>query len=361
MKGDATDCRGTAQPGPAGLRARWWKTFGSADLDRVMDQALAGNPTVAEADASLERLRQQAARRPRRPAAAGRSQRRRRRRADQHRLVRLLGFPGFPNPTLGLYSIGGTVSYDVDLFGGLRRASEAAAGAGREPGPPGRRRLSDADRPDRHGSAADRHHARRDRRRRAGGRRRPAGRSTWSAEAEGAGGEAPSATVSVAPQLAAGPGGDAAAAAQLAQARHALAQLVGQAPADWTAPDFELAGFSAPADVPVSLPSSAGAPPAGHPGGRGQPARRHRRARRRHRRALSGHPADRQHHPDRDPAGQPLHLRRQRLDAGGGPDAADLQRRHAEGPEARGRGRGQRRAAPLPRHGAWPPSPRSPT
>jgi NodT family efflux transporter outer membrane factor (OMF) lipoprotein len=43
---------------------------------------------------------------------------------------------------------------------------------------------------------------------------------------------------------------------QLAQARHALAQLVGQAPADWTAPDFDLQGFTAPTTVPVSLPSS---------------------------------------------------------------------------------------------------------
>src|SRR5580698_3126891 len=36
------------------------------------------------------------------------------------------GFTGFPNPTLGLYSVGGVVTYDADLFGGRRRASEAA-------------------------------------------------------------------------------------------------------------------------------------------------------------------------------------------------------------------------------------------
>ena len=42
---------------------------------------------------------------------------------------------------------------------------------------------------------------------------------------------------------------------QLATARHALALLVGQAPADYTPPDFDLAALPLPADIPVSLPS----------------------------------------------------------------------------------------------------------
>ena len=42
---------------------------------------------------------------------------------------------------------------------------------------------------------------------------------------------------------------------QLSVARHALSVLVGKAPAEWTPPDFDLAEFTLPTDLPVSLPS----------------------------------------------------------------------------------------------------------
>lgn len=42
---------------------------------------------------------------------------------------------------------------------------------------------------------------------------------------------------------------------QLSVARHALAILVGKPPADWTPPDFDLAELSLPEELPVSLPS----------------------------------------------------------------------------------------------------------
>jgi NodT family efflux transporter outer membrane factor (OMF) lipoprotein len=42
---------------------------------------------------------------------------------------------------------------------------------------------------------------------------------------------------------------------QLSIARHALALLVGEAPADWTPPDFDLAEFTLPEEVPLSVPS----------------------------------------------------------------------------------------------------------
>lgn len=41
----------------------------------------------------------------------------------------------------------------------------------------------------------------------------------------------------------------------LSNSTHALALLVGQAPADWSAPEFKLDEFAIPARVPVSLPS----------------------------------------------------------------------------------------------------------
>ena len=42
---------------------------------------------------------------------------------------------------------------------------------------------------------------------------------------------------------------------QEAVARHALAILVGKAPAEWSAPQFSLADFTLPAELPVALPS----------------------------------------------------------------------------------------------------------
>ena len=42
---------------------------------------------------------------------------------------------------------------------------------------------------------------------------------------------------------------------QLAVAEHALSVLVGQFPADWSPPDFELEGFELPRELPLTLPS----------------------------------------------------------------------------------------------------------
>ena len=41
----------------------------------------------------------------------------------------------------------------------------------------------------------------------------------------------------------------------LGVARHALATLVGQPPANWSAPDFDIAQITLPSDIPVQLPS----------------------------------------------------------------------------------------------------------
>ena len=234
---------------PAGA---WWKSFGSADLDRVMDQALSGNQTIAAANASLERARQLAiaaygAQLPQVGVTAG---------AEAERInIASLGFSGFPNPTIGLYQIGATVSYDADLFGGLRRATEAArarlAGEAREADAAyltlsGQTTLEalriatlraqiDAV----NQSLADDRQV-----------------IDMVRAAEAAGGEPSSATDSGEAQLAADEALLPTLRLELAEARHALAALVGQAPANWTAPDFDLAGFAEPGPVPVSLPST---------------------------------------------------------------------------------------------------------
>jgi NodT family efflux transporter outer membrane factor (OMF) lipoprotein len=256
MQGDAPNSFARLTPDQR-VAGAWWKSFGSAELDKVMDQALSGNQTVAAANASLVRLLQEAAatrgrQKPQVDLSAGLT--------GEHINLTSFGFNGFPgfnisNPTLGLYSIGATVSYDPDLFGGLRRGSEAAAARAEN-----QARQADA------------------------AYLTLTGQTTMAAlqiatvrgeiaaaqqavdedaqvvamirQAEGAGGEAPSATTSAKAQLAADQAVLPPLQQQLAQARHAMAQLVGQAPADWTAPDFDLASFSAPMEVPVSLPSS---------------------------------------------------------------------------------------------------------
>jgi NodT family efflux transporter outer membrane factor (OMF) lipoprotein len=251
MRGDATPHEAELSP-DARVAGAWWKGLGSADLDRVMDQALAGNQTVAAANASLERLRQLAnaahgAQLPQVDLNAG---------TEGERInIASLGFAGFPNPTLGLYQIGATVNYDVDVFGGLQRTTEAARAHAEN-----QARQADAAYLTLTGQTA----------------MAAVQIATTRAEiaaaeraveddrklidvvhkAEGAGGDAPSATVSVRSQMAQDEAMLPPLRQQLAQARHALAQLVGQAPADWTAPDFDLQGFTAPTSVPVSLPSS---------------------------------------------------------------------------------------------------------
>ena len=251
MQGDTANgfARLSAEDRPAGA---WWKSFGSADLDRVMDQALAGNPTVNAANASLERLRQEAAavrgaQQPQVGVNAG---------IQGERInIASLGFAGFPNPTLGLYSIGGTVSYDADLFGGLRRNSEAAAAQAEN-----QARQADAAYLTLTGQTAMAAVQIATIRAEIVAARQAIDEDNHTIDlirqAETAGGEPAAATDSPRAQLAEDEAVLPPLQQQLAQARHMLAELVGQAPADWTAPDFDLTSFTAPTEVPVSLPSS---------------------------------------------------------------------------------------------------------
>jgi NodT family efflux transporter outer membrane factor (OMF) lipoprotein len=251
MPGDAPSAVARLSPdrNPSGA---WWKAFGSAQLDQVMDQALAGNPTLAEANASLERVRQQAA------AMRGAQ-------APQVDLslgpqgervnVTALGFTGFPNPTVFLYNIGGTVSYDFDLFGRLRRSTEAAEARAQEQAEranaayltlTGQTTMAVLQIAATRAEIAAVTAAVADDQRlidlarravAAGGQPRSAANSLVAQQAE---------DLTLLPPL----------QQQLAQARHTLAMLVGRTPSTWTAPDFDIADFTAPAVVPVSLPSS---------------------------------------------------------------------------------------------------------
>jgi outer membrane protein TolC len=79
---------------------------------------------------------------------------------------------------------------------------------------------------------------------------------------------------------------------QLAVARHALAILVGSAPANWTVPDFTLVEFKLAARVPLTLPAELVRHRPRHSGGRSRVACGYCRGRNRHRQSLSAY------HPD---------------------------------------------------------------
>ncbi|AOZ04192.1 RND transporter (plasmid) [Cupriavidus sp. USMAHM13] len=107
----------------AEVPADWWTLFGSEVMDRTMAQALAGNPSLQAALASLRQS--EAAMRagagvfyPQFDAAANGTR--------QAVSPSRLGQPG-PAALFNLFSLGGTVSYTLDVFGGNRRTVEALA------------------------------------------------------------------------------------------------------------------------------------------------------------------------------------------------------------------------------------------
>jgi len=229
----------------------WWQAFGSAELDRVVRQALADSPTLAEANATLERAQQQAAavhgaQLPQ-VDASGSIQR-------ERVNTQAFGFTGFPSPTISLYSVGGAVSYDLDLFGGRKRATEAATARAESAA-----RQADAAYLTLSGNVALQAM------RVASLRAQMVTVQQIVAEdgnllemtraAQRAGSEAPSAIRTGEAQLAEDEALLPPLQRDLEAARHQLALLVGKSPAEWTAPDFDLATLAAPSDVPVSLPS----------------------------------------------------------------------------------------------------------
>lgn len=112
-----------------GPQAGWWQAFGSTDLDDLVDRALAHNHSLAASDATLAAAREQVR------AIAGRQlpQVDANARIDQEQVnLASFGFSGSSlgtsgNPEFHLYSVGGGISYDLDLFGGLRRQVEQVA------------------------------------------------------------------------------------------------------------------------------------------------------------------------------------------------------------------------------------------
>lgn len=242
--------------GPA---LRWWEAFGSAELNALVDRAIANNRSLAASNATLERARARIA------AVAGR----RMPQVDanarvEHEQVNLsalgidlgnLGGGSIGNPELELYTVGAGVSYDLDLFGRNRRALEQSVAQGQAQqhqteaahltiaGRVVTQVLSIAAIRERIAAARallaedQRNVTLTDARRRGG-----AGTMVEVLSAQG--------------QLAADEGELPQLEQQLAEARNMLAILLGISPAELGATDFDFTGFAMPSNVPLALPSA---------------------------------------------------------------------------------------------------------
>lgn len=105
------------------LPPHWWRLYNDPLLDRLVEQALAGNTDLRQAAANLERVEAletevNGASKPVVGVNGGPSY--------GHVSGLSLLQPGYQPPNAFHYSLGGAVSYQIDLFGQLRRASEAA-------------------------------------------------------------------------------------------------------------------------------------------------------------------------------------------------------------------------------------------
>jgi len=101
------------------ISAQWYQAFGSAQLDDVLERALRDSPTLAAARATLARAQETVT------AARGSLFPQ----IDASASVSRVGTPAVASGsksglTATLYSVGGSVSYAVDVFGGIRRGVE---------------------------------------------------------------------------------------------------------------------------------------------------------------------------------------------------------------------------------------------
>jgi len=250
-------------PGPVavagtGPETRWWTAFGSDALDQLVDQAIAHNASLEASNATLAAAREQvaAARGHQLPQVDANAR-------AEHEEANLAGFgfkagalPGLTsNPVFDLYSVGGGISYDLDLFGKQRRKVEQAAAQAEA-----QQRQTEAAHLALAGQVVNQVltiAAIRERITTSNSlladdqrnidltqKRKDAGEGTLT-EVLNAQAQFMADRSSI-PQL----------EQQLDEARHLLATLVGIAPADLGPTDFDLAAFTLPEQVPVTLPST---------------------------------------------------------------------------------------------------------
>jgi NodT family efflux transporter outer membrane factor (OMF) lipoprotein len=243
------DVRQTLAPGSAVI-AQWWGLFRSPELDQVLTTAVAGSPTLDAARATLAQAQKLVV------AARGAFYPQVDVNASAVRQTgTALSSVGVPSVITDVYSVGPTASFNVDVFGGTRRAVEQQAA------------LAEVQRYELAaaylsltGNAvvqAINIAAARD-------------QIQATAEiiaidernlelvriAEEAGKSAHVDVLSAESQLATDRALLPPIKQQLSAARHAVSVLAGKSPAEWTPPDFGFDTLLLPGELPVSLPSS---------------------------------------------------------------------------------------------------------
>ena len=233
----------------------WWKLFHSGPLDHVVQQAIGGNRTLVAAKATLaqaEQARIQASGGLFPQVDLGASAARQKISPSQFGLQKLPA--GFP-PIFNLFSIGPRVSYALDIFGETRRGIEEAGALAEAAnyevdaayltltGQAVTEAFTIAEinaeiRTIEGIIADDQTNLRLVNAEVKAGTATQLDIETATSQLE--------ADRTLLPPL----------RQQLSQTRHALAILGGKAPIDWTPPAFDLAAFTLPKDLPVSLPSA---------------------------------------------------------------------------------------------------------
>ena len=251
MAGDPT-ASPIAALGASNADAReWWKAFNSPDLNALVEQALKGNPTLQAADAALARVAElEIAQRGESGPSANLAANAGRQRVN----TAAFGIDGFPSPTISVFSIGTSLKYNLDLFGGERRKDETAATR-----TDAQRQRTDAAYLNLTGTVVSRAielAALRAQLTALDGIIKVDSETIDMIKRGIQAGGVPAAAVNPADaQLAEDQARRPTILRSISTARHALALLVGQAPSSWSAPDIDLASISLPASVPVSLPS----------------------------------------------------------------------------------------------------------
>ncbi len=240
----------------ATVTATWWQLFRSDALDAVLRQAVADNPTLAAARATLAQA-QQAVREARAAfypqvdfgATIERQQ------TGSRTLQSVNGTSARVSaPAQNIYSLGPTVSYLPDVFGGTRRHVEQEAALAEQ-----QRYEVAAAYLTLTGNAVTQAIAL------ASARLQLAAAESIIADDErnlglvkdtlAAGKAAEVDVLTAESQLANDRTLVPPLRQQISTARHALAILVGKFPGEWSAPDFDLAELTLPGELPLSLPS----------------------------------------------------------------------------------------------------------
>lgn len=228
----------------ADLPGQWWHVFKSARLDETLRISLINNPTLEQADATLAEAREQilvseAAWLPKIGASAG-----------VERSSGSAALPGTPET----YSVGLSASYALDVFGGTRRAVEQSRAQAQM-----QRYQLAAAYLTLTGNVVQEALTIASTRLQIATTEELIGDDQKNLDLTQRefqlGAAAQTDVLTAESQLAVDQSSLPPLRQQLGAARDALAVLVGRAPADYSAPDFDIAQFTLPDPVPVSLPS----------------------------------------------------------------------------------------------------------